>query len=998
MDRETLSDGLRNTESFAERHIGPRNEDITEMLAALGYASMAAFIDDVVPDDIRLTSPLDLKGGGIESGTAILAEGNLDAGRDCLQGMSESEVLAALKRLAAANLVYRSYIGMGYYNCIVPPVIQRNILENPGWYTQYTPYQAEISQGRLEALLNFQTMVIDLTGLPVANASLLDEATAAAEAMGMCLAASPARLKRASTGRNESGIFFVSETCHPQTIAVLQTRAEPLGIQLRIGNHEEVDFDEPILGAIVQYPATDGAIHDYRGFAERVHNAGGLFIIAADLLALTLLQPPGEFGADIAIGSAQRFGVPLGYGGPHAAFLSTREEFKRRIPGRIAGVSHDVTGKPAIRLALQTREQHIRREKATSNICTAQVLLAVMAGMYAVYHGPTGLRRIAERVHALTCMLRMGLEEAGYATGDAPCFDTLCIQTPAAEEIHAAARAKQINLRPIDAMHIGISLDETTTAADVAELLEIFGGVAQPVEIETGTARLPGIPEEFQRKTPYLTHPVFNSYHSETEMLRYIHKLQAKDLSLVNAMIPLGSCTMKLNATAEMVPVTWAEFSDIHPFVPREQAKGYHALFEQLEAWLAEITGYSGISLQPNAGSQGEYAGLLVIRKYHHSRGEARRNVCLIPTSAHGTNPASAVMAGMQVVVVACDAAGNVDLADLREKAETYRETLAAAMLTYPSTHGVFEKEIREICDIVHRAGGQVYVDGANLNALVGLSRPADIGTDVCHLNLHKTFCIPHGGGGPGMGPIGVKAHLVDFLPTHPIVPTRLLSPQNGGADGIGPVSAAPWGSPGILPISWAYIAMMGADGLKSATEVAILNANYIAKRLEGHYPILYTGKNGRVAHECIIDLRDFKKTANVDVTDVAKRLMDYGFHAPTVSWPVLGTMMIEPTESESLAELERFCDALISIREEIAAIESGVADREDNVLKNAPHTVDAVTQTVWPHAYPREAAAFPKPWVREHKFWPAVARINEVHGDRNLVCACPPLDAYRGA
>ena len=961
------------TSPFANRHIGPRAEDIMEMLAALGYASMVDFIDDVVPEDIRF-------------------QPSTKTGRALLAGRSESEMLAALKRLAADNHVYRSYIGTGYYNCIVPPVIQRNILENPGWYTQYTPYQAEISQGRLEALLNFQTMVIDLTGLPIANASLLDEATAAAEAMGMCFAAAPARLKSGTTGRTESGTFFVSETCHPQTIAVLQTRAEPLGIQLRVGNHRKVDFDEPILGAIVQYPATDGTINDYRSFAEQVHNAGGLFVTAADLLALTLLKPPGEFGADIAIGSAQRFGVPLGYGGPHAAFLSTREEFKRRIPGRIAGVSHDVTGKPAIRLALQTREQHIRREKATSNICTAQVLLAVMAGMYAVYHGPGGLKGIAERVHALTCTLRTGLEKAGYAIGDAPCFDTLCIQTPAAEEIHAAARAKQINLRPIDATHIGISLDETTTEADVAVLLEIFGGVPQPVEIENGGARLLGIPEKFQRKTPYLTHPVFSSYHSETEMLRYIHKLQAKDLSLVNAMIPLGSCTMKLNATAEMVPVTWPAFSDIHPFVPAEQAKGYHALFEQLEAWLAEITGYSGISLQPNAGSQGEYAGLLVIRKYHHSRGEAHRNVCLIPTSAHGTNPASAVMAGMQVVVVACDAAGNVDLADLREKAETYRETLAAAMLTYPSTHGVFEKEIREICDIVHRAGGQVYMDGANLNALVGLSRPADIGTDVCHLNLHKTFCIPHGGGGPGMGPIGVKAHLVDFLPTHPIVSMR-----SDASQAIGPVSAAPWGSPGILPISWAYIAMMGADGLKSATEVAILNANYIAKRLVGHYPILYTGKNGRVAHECIIDVRDFKKTANVDVTDVAKRLMDYGFHAPTVSWPVPGTMMIEPTESESLAELERFCDALISIREEIAAIESGAADRQDNVLKNAPHTVNAVTQTVWQHAYTRETAAFPKTWVREHKFWPAVARINEVHGDRNLVCACPPLDAYLG-
>ena len=952
------------------------------MLATLGYTSLAAFIDDVVPADIRLASPLDLK---VRAQEIALADG-MDS-----QGLSETEVLAALKRLAAANQVCRSYIGMGYYNCIVPPIIQRNILENPGWYTQYTPYQAEISQGRLEALLNFQTMVIDLTGLPVANASLLDEATAAAEAMGMCLAAAPARLKSRPAGRKEPSIFFVSETCHPQTIAVLQTRAEPLGIQLHIGNHCDVHFDAPILGAIVQYPATTGSIDDYRDFAEQVHNAGGLFVTATDLLALTLLQPPGEFGADIAVGSAQRFGVPLGYGGPHAAFLSTREELKRRIPGRIAGVSHDVAGKPAIRLALQTREQHIRREKATSNICTAQVLLAVMAGMYAVYHGPAGLKRIAERVHALTCTLRAGLQKAGYATGDTPCFDTLCIKTPTAEKIHAAARAKGINLRAIDATHIGVSLDETTTTADVVALLEVFGDTRLATAPPSTESQ---IPEKFRRKTSYLTHPVFNSYHSETEMLRYIHKLQGKDLSLVNAMIPLGSCTMKLNATAEMVPVTWPEFSELHPFVPSEQARGYHTLFEQLEAWLAEITGYSGISLQPNAGSQGEYAGLLVIRKYHDSRNEAHRNVCLIPTSAHGTNPASAVMAGMQVVVVACDTEGNIDLVDLRQKAETYRETLAAAMLTYPSTHGVFEKAIREICEIVHQAGGQVYMDGANLNALVGLSRPADIGTDVCHLNLHKTFCIPHGGGGPGMGPIGVKAHLVNFLPTHPIVPVRVQSTPTEG-DGIGPVSAAPWGSPGILPISWAYIAMMGAAGLKSATEVAILNANYIAKRLEGHYPILYTAQNGRVAHECIIDLRDFKKTADIDVTDVAKRLMDYGFHAPTVSWPVPGTMMIEPTESESLAELERFCDALISIREEIAEIEGGAADRQDNVLRNAPHTVDAVTRTEWTHPYTREAAAFPKPWVREHKFWPAVARINEVHGDRNLVCACPPIEAY---
>ena len=945
-----------NRTPFANRHIGPRSEDIELMLTTLGYSSMADFIEDVVPADIRLSPTFNLNGNA--------------------NGLSESEVLSALKELASENQVFRSFIGMGYYNCFVPPVIQRNILENPGWYTQYTPYQAEISQGRLEALLNFQTMVIDLTGLPVANASLLDEGTAAAEAMGMCLT---------PTIPKEYRDFFVSKTCHPQTIAVLQTRAEPLGIRLSVCDHQSTNFTTPILGAIVQYPATDGAVHDYSAFAEQVHAAGGLFIVATDLLALTLLRPPGEFGADIAIGSAQRFGVPLGYGGPHAAFLATHDELKRQIPGRIAGVSQDAMGKPAIRLALQTREQHIRREKATSNICTAQVLLAVMAGMYAVYHGPEGLKQIATRVHAHTCTLRAGLEELGYTTGESSCFDTISVTVlpNKIDDLLTSARAKQINLRAIDATHIGISLDETTTTADVEELLEIFGAKTGLKTLSTS-----GIPLDLQRKSPYLTHPVFNSYHSETEMLRYIHRLQTKDLSLVNAMIPLGSCTMKLNATAEMIPVTWREFGELHPFAPREQAKGYDRLFSQLETWLAEITGYSGISLQPNAGSQGEYAGLLVIRKYHQSRNEAHRNICLIPTSAHGTNPASAVMAGMQVVVVACDSEGNIDLEDLQAKADMHRENLAAAMITYPSTHGVFEEKIREICDIVHQASGQVYMDGANLNALVGIGQPADIGADVCHLNLHKTFCIPHGGGGPGMGPIGVKAHLTDFLPTHPLV-------RVGGPAGIGAVSAAPWGSPGILPISWAYIAMMGAEGLKSATEVAILNANYIAKRLAGYYPVLYTGNSGLVAHECIIDLRGFKKSADIDVTDVAKRLMDYGFHAPTVSWPVLGTMMIEPTESESKAELDRFCDALISIREEIVEIETGATDRTDNVLKNAPHTAEIVVQSEWDHPYSREKAAFPKAWVRDAKFWPAVARINEVYGDRNLMCACPPLDEY---
>ena len=971
-----MLDIKNRTSTFADRHIGPRSEDIQRILTTLGYSSIEDFIEDVVPADIRLSSDWTLS-GGVEG-----SEPNLQA----YIAKSESEVLAALQEIASQNQVFRSFIGMGYHNCFVPPVIQRNILENPGWYTQYTPYQAEISQGRLEALLNFQTMVIDLTGLPIANASLLDEATAAAEAMTMCLGKST---------QKDWYNFFVSETCHPQTIAVLQTRAEPLGIKLRIGDHRDINFDTPILGAIVQYPATDGAIYDYHQFAEQVYAAGGLFVTATDLLALTLLKPPGEFGADIVIGNSQRFGVPLGYGGPHAAFLATREELKRNIPGRIAGVSHDVTGKTAIRLALQTREQHIRREKATSNICTAQVLLAVMAGMYAVYHGPTGLKRIAEHVHAHTCTLRTGLEALGYTTGEFPCFDTISVNVPAeaTEKLLASARARQINLRAIDLTHIGISLDETVISDDVEELQQIFA--ENSTENTKHPSDLPpvqsftSIPIELQRESSYLTHPVFNSYHSETEMLRYIHRLQTKDLSLVNAMIPLGSCTMKLNGTTEMVPVTWREFGELHPFVPQEQAEGYQHLFSQLETWLAEITGYSGISLQPNAGSQGEYTGLLVIRKYHQSRGESHRDVCLIPTSAHGTNPASAVMAGMRVVVVACDPDGNIDLDDLRIKAGVHRDTLAAAMITYPSTHGVFEEKIREICDIVHQAGGQVYMDGANLNALVGIAQPADIGADVCHLNLHKTFCIPHGGGGPGMGPIGVKAHLTDFLPTHPVVPV-------GGKDGIGAVSAAPWGSPGILPISWAYIAMMGAEGLAAATEVAILNANYIAKKLAPHYPVLYTGKHGLVAHECIIDLRDFKKGADIDVTDVAKRLMDYGFHAPTVSWPVPGAMMIEPTESEAKAELDRFCDALISIREEIAEIETGTADPQDNVLKNAPHTVEMVTQSDWCHPYSREKAAFPKPWIRDAKFWPAVARINEVYGDRNLMCACPPLDEYK--
>ncbi|MDE0298214.1 MAG: aminomethyl-transferring glycine dehydrogenase [Candidatus Poribacteria bacterium] len=961
--REKAARALDFTDRFVNRHIGPQPGDIEQMLEKVGYDSLQTFIEDIIPSDIRLNQPLNIG-----------------------PGYTEHEALRLLSDIASRNEVYRSFIGMGYYNCILPPVIQRNILENPGWYTAYTPYQAEISQGRLEALLNFQTMIIDLCGLPVANASLLDEATAAAEAMGMCLAA---------TKHRKTPAFFISETCHPQTIAVLQTRAESMGIELVLDDHRNAQFHQPIVGAIVQYPASDGVIHDYRGFAEQVHEAGGLLITATDLLALTLILPPGEFGADIAIGSAQRFGVPMGYGGPHAAFLATKEKFKRSVPGRIAGLSQDTEGVPAIRLALQTREQHIRREKATSNICTAQVLLAVMASMYAVYHGPVGLRRIAKRVHKLTAILRRGLESLQYKICNGVFFDTISVDLGSAnlDRLLDAARGMKMNLRVFDRSRVGMSLDEATTAKDVQDLLEIFAlGGRQAAKFESltldGAVSNTEIPTRLQRTTQYLSHPVFNSYHSETEMSRYIHKLQAKDLSLIHSMIPLGSCTMKLNATTEMIPVSWDEFSQIHPFAPRKQTIGYQTLFSQLESWLSEITGFAGVSLQPNAGSQGEYTGLLVIRKYHRSRGEGHRNVCLVPRSAHGTNPASAVMAGMKVVAIDCDDAGNIHLFDLRRKSEEHSRNLAASMITYPSTHGVFEEGIRQICDIVHQHGGQVYMDGANMNAMVGLCRPGDFGPDVCHLNLHKTFCIPHGGGGPGMGPIGVKEHLTRFLPTHPLVCV-------GGEDGVGAISGAPWGSPSILPISWAYIAMMGNEGLKRASEVAILNANYVAKCLEPHYSVLYKGSHGLVAHECIVDLRGVKSATGVGVADIAKRLMDYGFHAPTVSWPVNETMMIEPTESESKQELDRFCEALISIRQEIAEIENGQADRSDNVLKNAPHTAFHVTQSEWTHGYSREKAAFPASWTHGSKYWPPVSRVDEVHGDRTLICACPPIDSY---
>ncbi|MBO3463833.1 aminomethyl-transferring glycine dehydrogenase, partial [Aetokthonos hydrillicola] len=862
----------------------------------------------------------------------------------------------------------------------------RNILENPGWYTAYTPYQPEIAQGRLEALLNFQTMIIDLTGLEIANASLLDEATAAAEALslsyGVC--------------KNKANTYFVSRDCHPQTIDVLQTRAKPLGIKIVVGDHQSFDFSEPIFGAILQYPASDGTVYDYRAFIEKAHAEGALVTVAADPLSLTLLTPPGEFGADIAVGSTQRFGIPLGYGGPHAAYFATKEEYKRQVPGRIVGVSKDAFGKTALRLALQTREQHIRREKATSNICTAQVLLAVMASMYAVYHGPVGLKSIAENIHKLTVILAEGLKRLGYNIGSENYFDTLRVElgTHSLDKILAACEAHQINIRIFDASTVGISLDETTTEEDLIDLWRVFAlghDLSFPVEElltdELLTDKASGDP--FARTSAYLTHPVFNSYHSETELLRYLHKLESKDLSLTTSMIPLGSCTMKLNATSEMIPVSWAEFSKIHPFAPLEQTRGYQLLFQQLETWLAEITGFAGISLQPNAGSQGEYTGLLVIHHYHESRGEGHRNVCLIPSSAHGTNPASVVMCGMKVVTVACDAQGNVDLEDLKAKAQKHSQELAALMVTYPSTHGVFEEQIQEICAVVHAHGGQVYMDGANMNAQVGLCRPGDIGADVCHLNLHKTFCIPHGGGGPGMGPIGVAQHLVPFLPGHSVVKIYEHDQSTSA------IAAAPWGSASILVISWMYIAMMGADGLTEATKVAILNANYIARRLESYYPVLYKGKNGLVAHECILDLRSLKKSAAVEIEDVAKRLMDYGFHAPTVSWPVAGTIMVEPTESESKEELDRFCDAMIAIRAEIAEIESAKVDTQDNVLKNAPHTAESLITGEWNHPYSREQAAYPAPWTRDYKFWPSVGRIDNAYGDRNFVCSCLPIEAY---
>ena len=915
------------------------------MLRELGFATMDELIDRAVPASIRLRKPLKLP-----------------------PATGERESLAELKAIARRNSVLRSHIGAGYYGCATPPVIQRNILENPGWYTAYTPYQAEIAQGRLEALLNFQTLVTDLTGLDIANASLLDEGTAAAEAMTVCFAA------RADATRKR---FFVSDSCHPQTIEVVKTRAKPLGIEVAVGDERTTDFaGSGIFGALFQYPATDGEIRSFD--LDSLHAAGGLAVVAADLLALTLLRPPGEWGADIAVGSSQRFGVPMGFGGPHAAYFATRDGLKRHMPGRLVGVSHDAEGRSGFRLALQTREQHIRREKATSNICTAQVLLAVMASMYAVYHGPEGLRAIARRVHAQAQKLVAALARMGCAVSVKPVFDTVRVTVDSSRAILQAALTEGLNLRALDDRTVCIAVDETTD--DLTPILRAFNAGIDPAFSIDEIVPSIVYGAELARISDFLTHPVFNRYHTETEMLRYIRRLEAKDISLTTSMIPLGSCTMKLNATSEMLPVTWPEIGALHPFAPVDQTPGYARIFSDLEQWLAEITGFAAVSLQPNAGSQGEYAGLLTIRNYHASRGEGHRNVCIIPQSAHGTNPASAAMAGFRVVAVRCLEDGDIDLPDLRAKAEAHARDLACLMVTYPSTHGVFEEGIQEVCQIIHAHGGQVYMDGANMNAQAGLCRPADIGADVCHLNLHKTFCIPHGGGGPGVGPIGVASHLAPFLP------------QPGGQGG--QVSAAPYGSASILVISWMYIRMMGAEGLKNATETAILNANYIAHRLGSLFPVLFQGKAGLVAHECILDLRRWKNFG-IEVEDVAKRLMDYGFHAPTISWPVPGTMMIEPTESESRAELDRFCDAMISIHGEMKAVETGAMDRANNPLKRAPHTAAAVTADTWDRPYSRQTAAFPAPWLKEHKVWPSVARIDNVYGDRNLQCSCLPVEAF---
>jgi glycine dehydrogenase len=964
MNRTSLSlAALECHDAFAARHIGPGDADQRAMLDALGFASRAAFIDAVIPESIRRQETLPL--GAFT------------------QPKSEAEALASLRKLANENLVFRTYIGQGYYGTHTPGVILRNVLENPAWYTAYTPYQPEISQGRLEALLNFQQMVMDLTGLAISNASLLDEATAAAEAMTL--------LQR--VGKPKSNLFYVADDVLPQTIEVVKTRAKPAGIDVQVGPAADA-ASANAFGVLLQYPGANGDVRDYRALAEAVHAAGGYVIAAADLLALTLITPPGEWGADVAIGNTQRFGVPVGFGGPHAAYMAVRDEFKRQMPGRLVGVTIDAQGNSALRLALQTREQHIRREKATSNVCTAQALLAIMASMYAVYHGPQGLKTIALRVNRVASVFAAGVRKLGYALTNDTFFDTVTIESGASTNaLHQAAYAAHVNLRHVSANRVGVSLDETTTRDDLTKLFALFAEVAgknETFDIDALDASLADpLPAHLKRTSEYLTHPVFNRHHSEHEMLRYLRSLADKDLALDRTMIPLGSCTMKLNATSEMLPVTWPEFAQIHPFAPAEQTVGYRTMIDQLEQMLVACTGYAAVSLQPNAGSQGEYAGLLIIHAYHESRGEGHRNVCLIPASAHGTNPASAQMAGMQVVVVACDTNGNVDIEDLKAKAEKHSANLAAIMITYPSTHGVFERNVREICEIVHAHGGQVYVDGANMNAMVGLTAPGQFGGDVSHLNLHKTFCIPHGGGGPGVGPVAVGAHLARFLPN------QASTGYKRDDAGIGAVSSAPYGSAAILPISWMYIAMMGAEGLTAATASAILAANYVAKRLAPHYPVLYSGPGGLVAHECILDVRPIKESSGISVEDVAKRLIDYGFHAPTMSFPVPGTLMVEPTESESKEELDRFIDAMIAIRNEIRAVEEGSADREDNVLKNAPHTAAVVTSDAWDHKYTREAAAYPLKSLVTRKYWSPVGRADNAYGDRNLMCSCVPISEY---
>ncbi|MDR5803653.1 aminomethyl-transferring glycine dehydrogenase [Caballeronia sp. LZ001] len=964
MNRTSLSlAALECHDAFAARHIGPGDADQRAMLDALGFASRAAFIDAVIPESIRRQETLPL--GAFT------------------QPKSEAEALASLRKLANENLVFRTYIGQGYYGTHTPGVILRNVLENPAWYTAYTPYQPEISQGRLEALLNFQQMVMDLTGLAISNASLLDEATAAAEAMTL--------LQR--VGKPKSNLFYVADDVLPQTIEVVKTRAKPAGIDVHVGPAADA-ASANAFGVLLQYPGANGDVRDYRALAEAVHAAGGYVIAAADLLALTLITPPGEWGADVAIGNTQRFGVPVGFGGPHAAYMAVRDEFKRQMPGRLVGVTIDAQGNSALRLALQTREQHIRREKATSNVCTAQALLAIMASMYAVYHGPQGLKTIALRVNRVASVFAAGVRKLGYALTNDTFFDTVTIESGASTNaLHQAAYAAHVNLRHVSVNRVGVSLDETTTRDDLTKLFALFAEVAgknETFDIDALDASLADpLPADLKRTSEYLTHPVFNRHHSEHEMLRYLRSLADKDLALDRTMIPLGSCTMKLNATSEMLPVTWPEFAQIHPFAPAEQTVGYRTMIDQLEQMLVACTGYAAVSLQPNAGSQGEYAGLLIIHAYHESRGEGHRNVCLIPASAHGTNPASAQMAGMQVVVVACDTNGNVDIEDLKAKAEKHSANLAAIMITYPSTHGVFERNVREICEIVHAHGGQVYVDGANMNAMVGLTAPGQFGGDVSHLNLHKTFCIPHGGGGPGVGPVAVGAHLAKFLPN------QASTGYKRDDAGIGAVSSAPYGSAAILPISWMYIAMMGAEGLTAATASAILAANYVAKRLAPHYPVLYSGPGGLVAHECILDVRPIKESSGISVEDVAKRLIDYGFHAPTMSFPVPGTLMVEPTESESKEELDRFIDAMIAIRNEIRAVEEGSADREDNVLKNAPHTAAVVTSDTWDHKYTREAAAYPLKSLVTRKYWSPVGRADNAYGDRNLMCSCVPISEY---